>query len=91
MDESELTGRIIGCAMRVHSGPGAGPSGKTPTGLSDPRPKVSGLETKTEVPLPVIYGGVRLDAGYALTSRSRTPLFWNSKPSRNSLRSTRRN
>ncbi len=28
--------------------------------------KVSGLETKTELPLPVIYGGVRLDAGYRL-------------------------
>ena len=26
--------------------------------------KASGLETKTEVLLPVIYGGVRLDAGY---------------------------
>jgi len=66
MDESELTGRIIGCAMRVHSalGPGLLESAYRVCLTHDL--KVSGLETKTEVPLPVIYGGVRLDAGYRL-------------------------
>jgi GxxExxY protein len=66
MDESELTGRIIGCAMRVHSalGPGLLESAYRVCLTHDL--KVSGLETSTEVPLPVIYGGVRLDAGYRL-------------------------
>ena len=66
MDESELTGRIIGCAMRVHSalGPGLLESAYRVCLIHDL--KVSGLETKTEVPLPVIDGGVRLDAGYRL-------------------------
>ena len=66
MDQSELTGRIIGCAMRVHSvlGPGLLESAYRICLIHDL--KVSGLETKTEVPLPVVYGGVRLDAGYRL-------------------------
>jgi GxxExxY protein len=66
MDQSELTGRIIGCAMRVHSvlGPGLLESAYRVCLIH--ALKVSGLETKTEVPLPVVYGGVRLDAGYRL-------------------------
>jgi GxxExxY protein len=28
--------------------------------------KINGLEAKTEVPLPVVYQGARLDAGYRL-------------------------
>ena len=66
MDESELTGRIIGCAMRVHSALGPGLLGSAYRVCLTHDLKVSGLETKTEVPLPVIYGGVRLDAGYRL-------------------------
>ena len=66
MDQGELTGRIIGCAMRVHSalGPGLLESAYRICLIHDL--KASGLETKTEVRLPVVYGGVRLDAGYRL-------------------------
>jgi GxxExxY protein len=64
MDHGELTGRVIGCAMRVHSalGPGLLESAYRLCLIHDL--KASGLETKTEVFLPVIYGGVQLDAGY---------------------------
>jgi GxxExxY protein len=34
--------------------------------VSGPRPENPGLGDKTEIHLPVIYGGVRLDAGYRL-------------------------
>jgi GxxExxY protein len=66
MDQSELTGRIIGCAMRVHSvlGPGLLESAYRICLVHEL--KISGLETMTEVPLPIVYGGVRLDAGYRL-------------------------
>jgi GxxExxY protein len=66
MDQGELTGRIIGCAMRVHSvlGPGLLESAYRICLMHDL--KVSGFETKTEIPLPVVYGGVRLDACYRL-------------------------
>jgi GxxExxY protein len=66
MDQSELTGRIIGCALKVHSvlGPGLLESAYRICLVHDL--KACGLETKTAVPLPVIYEGVRLDAGYRI-------------------------
>jgi GxxExxY protein len=66
MDQSELTGKIIGCALKVHSilGPGLLESAYRICLIHDL--KACGLETKTEVPLPVVYDGVRLDAGYRL-------------------------
>jgi GxxExxY protein len=65
-DETELTGRVIGCAMRVHSalGPGLLESAYRVCLTHDL--KINGLEAKTEVPLPVVYQGARLDAGYRL-------------------------
>ena len=66
MNESDLTSKIIGCAMRVHSTLGPGLLESTYRICLTHELKVSGLETKTEVPLPVVYGGVRLDAGYRL-------------------------
>jgi GxxExxY protein len=66
MDHGDLTGRIIGCAMKVHSvlGPGLLESAYRICLIHDL--KASGLETKTELPLPVVYEGVRLDAGFRL-------------------------
>ena len=66
MDQSELTGKIIGYALKVHStlGPGLLESAYRICLIHDL--KACGLETKTEVPLPVVYDGVRLDAGYRL-------------------------
>jgi GxxExxY protein len=65
-DESELTGRIIGCAMRVHSVLGPGLLESAYRLCLTHELKKNGLDAKTEVDLPVIYDGVRLDAGYRL-------------------------
>jgi GxxExxY protein len=66
MDTDELTGKIIGCAMRVHStlGPGLLESAYRLCLVHEL--KLSGLQAKTEVPLPVIYRDARLDCGYRL-------------------------
>ena len=66
MQDSELTGRVIGCAMRVHSalGPGLLESAYRVCLVHDLRK--NGLNAQSEVVLPVIYDGVRLDAGYRL-------------------------
>jgi GxxExxY protein len=65
MDHGELTGRIIGCAMEVHSvlGPGLGKArrGSVSFTISKPadwRPRPSFCSLSSE--------GVRLDAGYRL-------------------------
>ena len=66
MQDSELTGRVIGCAMRVHSAlwPGLLESAYRVCLLHDLRK--NGLNAQSEVVLPVVYDGVRLDAGYRL-------------------------
>jgi GxxExxY protein len=66
MDQDELTSKIIGCAMRVHSalGPGLLESAYRVCLTHDLT--THGLKTETEVRLPITYRGVRLDAGYRL-------------------------
>jgi GxxExxY protein len=66
LEESELTGRIIGCAMKVHSvlGPGLLESAYQLCLIHEL--KLNGLETKSELTLPIVYDGARLDAGYRL-------------------------
>jgi GxxExxY protein len=62
----DLTGRIIGCAMRVHSvlGPGLLESAYKVCLIHEL--KRSGLEVKKEIPLRLKYDEVILDAGYRL-------------------------
>jgi GxxExxY protein len=66
LDQSELTSRIIGCAMKVHSvlGPGLLESAYQLCLIHEL--KLNGLETKSEVTLPIVYDGTHLDAGYRL-------------------------
>jgi GxxExxY protein len=66
LDYSELTGRIIGCAMKVHSvlRPGLLESAYRVRLIHEL--SLNGLENKAELPLPVVYEGVRLDSGYQL-------------------------
>ena len=66
MELSDLTARIIGCAMKVHSvlGPGLLESAYRLCLVHEL--KTSGLQAKAELPLPVVYGDVRLEAGYRI-------------------------
>jgi GxxExxY protein len=66
MDVNELTGRVIGCALKVHSALGPGLLESAYRVCLVHELKGNGLSAKTEVALPVIYEGVRLDAGYRL-------------------------
>jgi GxxExxY protein len=66
IDHSELTGRIIGCAMRVHSALGPGLLESAYRVCLAHELKNNGFDTKTELELPVVYQGLRLDAGYRL-------------------------
>jgi len=62
----ELTGRIIGAAMRVHSalGPGLLESAYEACLLFELHRQ--GLEVARQVELPVIYENVRIDCGYRI-------------------------
>lgn len=63
---SELSHQIIKAALRVHSelGPGLLESAYQACLIYELRK--SGLEVKSEVPLPVIYDNVSLDIGYRI-------------------------
>jgi GxxExxY protein len=66
IEEKELTGRIIECAMKVHSvlGPGLLESAYEACLLYELRR--SGLEATNQVELPLVYGEVHLDVGYRI-------------------------
>jgi GxxExxY protein len=66
MDESDLTSRIIGCALRVHSVLGPGLLESAYQVCLAHELKNHGLEVQTQVELPIVYDGVRLDPGYRL-------------------------
>lgn len=66
MDGNDLTGKIIGCAMRVHSALGPGLLEGAYRVCLVHELEVSGFQVKTEEPLPIVCGGVRLDTAYRL-------------------------
>ena len=63
---NDITGEIIRAAMRVHSalGPGLLESAYRTCLCHDLAQR--GLQVKTELPLPVVYDGTRIDAGYRI-------------------------
>ena len=66
MNRNEISGAVVDAAMKVHTalGPGLLESAYA-TCLRHELIK-RGLRVSTEVPVPVIYDGIKLDAGYRL-------------------------
>jgi GxxExxY protein len=64
MEFSELSNRVIGCAIEVHRTLGPGLLESTYEQCLAHELKLNGIKFKTQHPLPVEYKGVRLDCGY---------------------------
>ncbi len=66
MDTNSITGQIIDSAMRVHTefGPGLLESAYEHCLVHELRTR--GLEVQQQLLLPIIYRGVKIDAGYRL-------------------------
>ncbi|MBK5214597.1 MAG: GxxExxY protein [Flavobacteriaceae bacterium] len=66
MTENEISSKIIGACVEVHRvlGPGLLESAYEVCLTHELRER--GLEIKSQVPLPVIYKGIKLDAGYRI-------------------------
>jgi GxxExxY protein len=62
----ELTEKIIGAAMEVHTALGPGLLESTYEECLAREMQLSGLAFERQVPLPVAYKGVKLDCGYRL-------------------------
>ena len=65
-DEEELGRQIIGCALKVHSGLGPGLLESTYEICLLHELRQLQIDVKRQVPLPVRYAGLDLDAGYRI-------------------------
>jgi GxxExxY protein len=66
MSNEDLTGRIIGCAMKVHTVLGAGLLESAYEACLCYELKKVGLKVEQQKPIPLIYEEVKLDCGYRL-------------------------
>ena len=64
MTENEISSKIIGASIEVHKQLGPGLLESTYEICLGHELKLMGLEVKQQVPLPVIYKDVKLNAGY---------------------------
>jgi len=63
---SELSSRVIGCAIEVHRVLGPGLLESTYQGCFSKELALHGIEHALEYPVPVEYKGFRLDCGYRI-------------------------
>ncbi|MGH9531459.1 MAG: GxxExxY protein [Terriglobales bacterium] len=66
MQVNEVTGAIIAAAMKVHSALGPGLLESAYEACLMHELKKAGLRAESQVALPVVYDGVRIDLGYRL-------------------------
>jgi GxxExxY protein len=66
MELNEVTEKIIGCAIKVHKALGPGLLENTYEVCLAHELAKTGLSVRTQVALPVVYDGIRLDAGYRI-------------------------
>jgi GxxExxY protein len=64
MEFTELSNRVIGCAIEVHSKLGPGLLESTYEQCLAHELNLNGIKFKLQHPLPVEYKGIRLDCGY---------------------------
>ncbi|MBG43340.1 MAG: GxxExxY protein [Aequorivita sp.] len=66
MTENEISSKIIGASIEVHKQLGPGLLESTYEICLAHELKLMGLEVKQQIPLPVIYKDVKLNAGYRI-------------------------
>jgi GxxExxY protein len=66
VDRNEISGEIVDAAMKVHSALGPGLLESAYAACLRHELIKRGLRVASEVPVPVIYDGIKLEAGYKL-------------------------
>lgn len=66
MELNEISEKVIGCAIKVHKALGPGLLESTYEVCLVHELSKAGLKVQSQVALPVVYDGVRLDAGYRI-------------------------
>ena len=65
-DVNTITGQIVDAAMKIHSALGPGLLESAYEGCLLYELRKRGLNTVSQVPLPVVYEGVQIDVGYRI-------------------------
>ena len=63
---AEVTGRIIGCAIEIHRALGPGLLESAYEQCLCREMSLAGIRFERQVPLPVVYKGVKVDCGYQI-------------------------
>lgn len=66
MERNEITQKIIGCAIEVHKNLGPGLLESAYEECLVYELKKTGLQTKRQVPTPVVYKDIKLECGYRI-------------------------
>jgi GxxExxY protein len=66
MEANEVSGEVVSAAIAVHTALGPGLLESAYTACLAHELRLRGLHVEVEVPLPIVYKGVRVDAGYRL-------------------------
>jgi GxxExxY protein len=66
MNPREVSGAVVDAAMRVHTALGPGLLESAYAACLTHELKKRGLKVLCEVPLPVVYDGIKLEAGYRI-------------------------
>jgi len=66
MNRNEISGAVVDAAMKVHTALGPGLLESAYAACLRHELIKRGLSVTSEVPLPVVYDGIKLDAGYRL-------------------------
>ena len=66
MEFEELTGAIIGAAIKVHSALGPGLLESAYEICLEHELRKAGFKVDRQVPVPVFYDGIKLEAGYRI-------------------------
>src|SRR5947208_8300789 len=66
MDRNQISGAIVDAAMKVHSALGPGLLESAYAACLRHELIKRGVKVASEVPVPVVYDGIRLDTGYKL-------------------------
>lgn len=66
LQRNEISGAVVDAAMKIHSALGPGLLESAYAACLKHELIKRGLRVASEVPLPVVYDGVRLDVGYRL-------------------------
>ena len=88
---NQVTGAIVSAAMKVHSVLGPGLLESAYQACLAQELQARGLHVASQVGLPVVYEGERLELGYRIDLLSKTSWLSKSSVWRQSIRCTRRN